>query len=69
MQNDFRWLLQVIGSCTNEWQLDTCNQLINLFTVKYLYSEGMMSDRFSLLDAINKKNGEFIMLPKINEIS
>lgn len=67
MQNDFRWLLQVISSCTNEWQLETCQQLITLFTIKYLYSEGMMSDRFSLLDAINEKNGEFIMLPEIKQ--
>lgn len=69
MREDFMWIRGIILSCLNPWQLQSCESLVTLFTIKYLYSEGMMDNRFSLLDSISEKNIEFqkMVWPDIQE--
>jgi len=35
MEQSYNWITNCINSCTNEWQLESCKKLIDLFTFKY----------------------------------
>lgn len=48
MIEDFYFVRQCIITSRNEWQLECCRTLINLFVTKHWYESGMADDFFSL---------------------
>ena len=35
MQQDYDWVLKVIDSCENVWQIQTCDKLVESYQAKY----------------------------------
>lgn len=49
MEQSFEWIVTCIQSCTNNFQLDCCRTLIELFRDMYKYEE----DAYKYLDKLS----------------
>lgn len=57
---DYRWLVKVIESCKNEWQLLSCCNLIELFYIKYTTHYSKESLTLILYKQIDKRKAAFM---------
>lgn len=45
MEQDYNWVLKVIHSCDNTWQIATCERLVESYQSKYNDAEGALKLR------------------------
>jgi hypothetical protein len=41
MLESYKWISEIIDSCENRFQIDCCNNLIDLFKKMYTHKEGI----------------------------